>query len=371
MLSKFTAIVLSLTMLTSIGGLKNEPKKLSGRENYYNSEVNFADKAMDYLETLCNDYNDRGDTPFSDRKACRKFIVSELIEAGYDKSQIKEQPVFAGPVYMGRNVVLTVEGKNPDKLIIAGAHYDGEGAGDNGSGVALLLANAVGLANYKLPYTVKYVFFDCEEIGMWGAKAFAKSLTKEEVKNTAFMINIDSIAFGDYCNIYGGVTSDDGKKATATGAYELAMAKAKALGYNVFDTKKLDGYYAKNGKGPKPDKNGVYTNPWTYNNPAPDNMAAVSPSQLSGVSDHSAFAKLGIEYIYFEATNWYAKGDGGHNAYTGYFETTDDTIGNKGMFMNTKYDTIENLEKYFPGRMMDHFNIYSRILSALLINPTK
>jgi hypothetical protein len=37
------------------------------------------------------------------------------------------------------------------------------------------------------------------------------------------------------------------------------------------------------------------------------------------------------------------------------------------MFMNTEYDTWKNLNEYFPGRAQKHFEIYSPLLSALLL----
>lgn len=40
--------------------------------------------------------------------------------------------------------------------------------------------------------------------------------------------------------------------------------------------------------------------------------------------------------------------------------------GDHGMFMNTEYDTWENLCGYYPGRAQEHFDIYSPLLSALL-----
>ena len=60
---------------------------------------------------------------------------------------------------------LTVPGKRDDGRIIVGAHYDGSGLGDNGSGVALLLATAAGLAHVEPEFTVQYIFFDREEEG--------------------------------------------------------------------------------------------------------------------------------------------------------------------------------------------------------------
>ena len=78
----------------------------------------------------------------------------------------------------------------------------------------------------------------------------------------------------------------------------------------------------------------------------------------------------GIPYIYFEATNWFTEGEDEHHenvSYIGYVETYDKSLGMGGMFMNTEYDTWENLNSFFPGRAEQHYRIYSPLLSALIM----
>ena len=362
--------VLSLVLNCGLFNFGKPDYSFSGREKIINRDGNFTSLALDYLEIIAEKYSDRGDLSVtSDRKACRAWIIDELMKAGYGESQITEQKIKTAGIVTGRNIVVSVDGKSK-KQVIVGAHYDGDGIGYNGSGLALLLATAVGFAGRKMPYSVKYVFFDNEEIGLFGADVYAKSMSKTETENTLFMINMDSLAFGDYCNIYGGVTDFDTGKVSGTAAYKLAMKRAKSLGFHTWDTAKLDGYYAKNGHGPALDSEGLFTNPWTAKNPAPLNSVAYSPAQCANVSDHQAFVDKGIEYIYFEATNWYAMGKKPNSdSYTGYFETTDTSVGKNGMFMNTRYDTFENLDTLYPGRIVEHFNIYSTLLSSLIANP--
>lgn len=372
MFRKILALFLAVYLTLNCGLLKrsNHDFSFSGREKIMQRDDNFTSLALDYLEVIAEKYTDRGDINVtSDKKACRTWIVDELIKAGYTKSQITEQNVKTAGIITGKNVIVSVDGKSK-KQIIVGAHYDGDGIGDNGSGLALLLATAVGFAGRKMPYSVKYVFFDNEEIGMFGANYYAKQMSKSETENTLFMINMDSLAFGDYCNIYGGVSDLKTGKVSGTSAYKTAMKRAKQLGFHTWDTAKLDGYYAKNGHGPALDSIGLFTNPWTAKNPAPMNSVAYSPAQCANVSDHQAFVDKGIEYIYFEATNWYAMGKRPNNdSYTGYFETTDTSVGKNGMFMNTRHDTFKNLNTLYPGRIVEHFNIYSILLSSLIMRP--
>ena len=109
--------------------------------------------------------------------------------------------------------------------------------------------------------------------------------------------------------------------------------------------------------------------PWTPENPAPANNFAMSPATLPA-SDHVGYMDRGIEYVYFEATNWYAESGNDEvegTSYTGYIETFDYDKGEHGMFMNTEYDTWENLNTFYPGRAAQHFAIYSPLLTALLL----
>lgn len=372
MIKRILALFVVVTLILNSGLFKrSEPDcSFSGREKIMNRDDNFTALALDYLEIIAEKYFNRGDISVSsEKKACREWIIDELIKSGYDDSQITEQKIKIGGIVTGRNIVVSVDGKSK-KQIIVGAHYDGDGIGDNGSGLALQLATAVGFAGRKMPYSVKYVFFDNEEIGLFGADVYANSMSEAEIGNTLFMINMDSLAFGDYCNIYGGVTDFETGKVSGTAAYQTAMKRAEKLGFHTWNTAKLDGYYAKNGHGPALDPIGLFTNPWTAKNPAPQNSVAYSPAQCANVSDHQAFVDKGIEYIYFEATNWYAMGKKPNSdSYTGYFETTDTSVGKGGMFMNTKYDTFENLNTLYPGRIVEHFNIYSILLSSLIVNP--
>lgn len=338
-----------------------------------------AEKAHAYMEHICVNFANRNCVPDSAAKdddnrhhAARDWIINELKSIGYADAQITYAPEAApdryGAAHTVHNIELTVSGQNTDKQIIVGAHYDGDGAGDNASGVALLLAVAGELYGEELPCTLKYVFFDGEELGLLGSNNYARKLSRADAEKTAFMVNIDGIAFGDYMNLYGGAQDPLTGEVTQTSAYELALARALELGFTVFKPADLDGYFATHGKGPVVIENALYTNPWTLNNPAPKNAGNISPT-TGDWSDHTSFKYLGIPYVYMEATNWFAEGDGGPDAYTGYFETQDKTLGYCGMFMNTEFDTLENLNAHFPGRALNHFSVYAPLLCAILRAP--
>ena len=260
-------------------------------------------------------------------------------------------------------------GEDTSKEIIVGAHYDSDGDSDNASGVALLLATAVGLKNEKFPVTVKYVFFDAEEIGTLGSKFFLDHMSDDEKESIIYMINMDSIGYGDYCNIYGGSYNEVTHEVTGTDAYEYAMRKAGELGYHVYDTEDLNGYFKEHEKGPELDSIGVFTNPWTYENPSPLNFMVASPCAYPS-SDAGVFEKAGIPYIMFDSVNWYARGKTENGiSYSVYYDTIDTSIGLGGKTINTEYDTLSYLEEHFPGRAVEHFNLFSPILSSLILQP--
>ena len=389
----FIALLLAILILgTSAGVTEGASSVTSGAtllstlkttvDKDHLADYDYTDQAMEYLNCIGKDFTDR-DEDDTTRDAFINWLVAELKAYGYADSQIEEQPfegenMFTGDAVQGRNIIVTVPGQREGQIIV-GAHFDGTGLGDNGSGTALLLATAVGLADARPQFTIRFVFFDREEAGMIGSRYYAEQMSEDDIASTLYMINLDALAFGDFCNIYGGVYGDDydspfielveGEplpEPDQLEGYIFATDVAEALGFKVYRTDDLDGYFEKNGKGMDVEDGAFFTNPWTNAHPAPMNMLAQSPATYGG-SDHAPFAVRGIPYIYFEATNWWAKGADESIAYISYVETYDASIGDGGQFMNRDCDTIENLNELFPGRAEQHYRMYSPLLSALLL----
>ncbi|MCL4545287.1 MAG: M20/M25/M40 family metallo-hydrolase [Chloroflexi bacterium] len=97
------------------------------------------------------------------------------------------------------NVVAEIPGtERPDEFVIIGAHYDGhdlaEGATDNGSGTAAILEAARCLAKVQgsLKRTVRVVSFGVEELGLFGAYAYAGH-HHDELDRCRFVFNLDSV----------------------------------------------------------------------------------------------------------------------------------------------------------------------------------
>ena len=87
-----------------------------------------------------------------------------------------------------RNVVAEKPGPG-DAIVVLGGHYDSvpnvAGANDNASGTAVLLSIARSLADRELPFTVRFVPFGSEELGLLGSQAYLDSLSDEEIALSA------------------------------------------------------------------------------------------------------------------------------------------------------------------------------------------
>ncbi|GAB3230458.1 M28 family peptidase [Algoriphagus aestuariicola] len=108
----------------------------------------------------------------------------------------------------GRNVVAFLD-KKADKTIVIGAHFDHlgmggqgslhrgdsaihNGADDNASGTAALLALAKILKHEELQSNVLFIAFSGEENGLWGSNYFVKNPTVD-LTTVNFMINMDMV----------------------------------------------------------------------------------------------------------------------------------------------------------------------------------
>jgi len=91
------------------------------------------------------------------------------------------------------NLHLTFPGRSAERIIV-GAHFDswdlGQGALDNGLGVAQLYALARALRGRELARTVELVWFNGEEQGLWGSRHAAAQLGDTPV---VAMINLDMV----------------------------------------------------------------------------------------------------------------------------------------------------------------------------------
>ena len=110
----------------------------------------------------------------------------------------------------GRNILFEKKGCSaPDSVVVLCAHYDSfskinpelcaPGADDNGTGVVTVLHTADILKDVPLRYTVQFVLFDGEEVGLRGSEYFASHL--DSMLSYICAINVDMIGYnGDGMN---------------------------------------------------------------------------------------------------------------------------------------------------------------------------
>jgi alkaline phosphatase isozyme conversion protein len=221
--------------------------------------------------------------------------------------------------FSSQNVIAVKQGDSPKELII-GAHYDsgnqGLGTDDNASGVAVLLETAELIANKQTPYTIRFIAFGSEENDLDGSTYYAARMQGRDVENTLAMVNLDSLAAGDFTYIY----SDEGEKAFLRD----------------------------------------WVLEWAGKNDIP--LQTIRNADLTddgnAVSDYGAFKDRGIPYIYFEATNWTV---GNMDGWT----QVEAQYGDEGYIWHTSYDNLEYLDATFPGRVNEHLKIFVSALFAI------
>jgi len=141
-------------------------------------------------------------TPGAERT--RTLLVASLREAGIEAAEPDYLQSFTWPRGTGFNVVAVVPGRDtPDRdVMVITAHYDhlgirdGEvfnGADDNASGVAALLEIGRQLEAEPLRHTAILAFVDAEEEGFWGSRALVAD-PPVPIESVALDVNLDMVA---------------------------------------------------------------------------------------------------------------------------------------------------------------------------------
>lgn len=112
--------------------------------------------------------------------------------------------LYAGTTYTTQNLVVTYPGTlHPEDVILLTAHLDSTsakpwetapGAEDNASGSAALLEAVRSLRYYRFDRTLKLVWFNAEEQGVYGSQAYIQAHPTE---NIIGVVNLDMFGF-DY-----------------------------------------------------------------------------------------------------------------------------------------------------------------------------
>jgi Zn-dependent M28 family amino/carboxypeptidase len=169
--------------------------------------ANPGDKALDDVRILsADDMQGRGvGTPDSEK--ARAHILSRFKEIGLAPVSDRFEHAFTftkrdGSMAQGVNLIARIKGTQSGKAIVVTAHYDhlgvrnGEiynGADDNASGVAGLLAVAEAFKAKPPKHDVILAVVDAEESGLRGARAFAAA-PPVPLESIALNINFDMLS---------------------------------------------------------------------------------------------------------------------------------------------------------------------------------
>ena len=140
-------------------------------------------------------------TRYATHDSCQ--AAAEWIKAQFESYGIDSVYFHSySPTYKD-NVVATVPGKaDPDKIVIIGGHYDSitsdhdncPGADDNASGTACVLECARILSNYDFGYTLTFIAFGGEELGLYGSEGYAAD-AQARGDDIIGMIAVDMIGY--------------------------------------------------------------------------------------------------------------------------------------------------------------------------------
>lgn len=260
----------------------------------------------------------------TDKEAQTVQYLVQVFEKMRYPSQVQPFTVNVdGNAIQSANIIAVKQGVSSQEIIV-GAHYDsvkvGKGADDNASGLGVILEVADRIKDRETHYSIRFILFGAEEVGLQGSKHYVSQMTQEQKQNTIAMINLDSVSAGDYAYIYG----DQGAKG---------FIRDWALNYAAKHNLTLETQPGENPKYPAGT-----TGDW---------------------SDHAPFKEAGIPYTYVESTNWTL---GDMDGYT----QVDPQYGENGEIWHTQYDTLEYINETFPGRMQERLALYVKVLEAIL-----
>ena len=205
------------------------------REASFSTDLPHGVIAVNFIEYMSDNLGARSAFTYRELETA-VWIVEELLAMGHDWDNIAIQEftywgvndlglglfplswnTVTSPMILGvgreyqlradrvsQNVVLTLPGQSERKIVV-GAHYDSPpyaSASDNASGTALLLESAQRMLELEHYYTIVYVFFGAEEVGLIGAYYYLESLAQAQRDNIVMMVNADVLIEGPYV-IYG------------------------------------------------------------------------------------------------------------------------------------------------------------------------
>ncbi len=247
------------------------------------------DKLMLDLKILSSDSLEGRKTGTGGNKKARAYIIDQLKKAGVE-------PFISGYVQPfsitqmfgmvqsgdGANILGVITGKKKETIVIS-AHYDHlgvqnntiyNGADDNASGVAALLAMIQYFKKNTPQHRLIFAFFDAEEMGLKGSEYFVNTLDLHK-ENVVLNVNLDMVSRSEKNELY------------ACGTYYHPQLKESMLKMKVpSGLKLLFGH----------DKLTMDKDDWTKQSDHYNFHQKKIPFLYFGVEDHADYHKPGDDF---------------------------------------------------------------------------
>ncbi len=168
------------------------------------------------LKLLSADDMEGRKTGTEGNKKARTYIIDHLKKAGVDPFvpdyvQSFSTTQTSGLVQPGDgvNILCVIPGKKKETIVIS-AHYDHlgirnntvyNGADDNASGTAALLAMVQYFKKHKPEHRLIFAFFDAEEMGLRGSAHFVSTLDLQK-ENVVLNVNLDMVSRSEKNELY-------------------------------------------------------------------------------------------------------------------------------------------------------------------------
>ena len=157
------------------------------------------------------------------------LLMQRLLEDG-ETVRVALESTARLDTFTGENLVAILPGESGERVLL-GAHFDswdlGQGSIDNGLGVAQVydVARLLKAHSPENRHTVEFVWFDAEEIGLWGSRHYAEDTDVSEVR---VMINLDMVGRPIALNAMGfdGLVPQLEAHSKSLGAWDFSMKVA-------------------------------------------------------------------------------------------------------------------------------------------------
>lgn len=168
-------------------------------------------RLLDDLAWLADDARGGRGVGTPENAAVRDWIAGRFVELGLETIGESHVQPFETRRTKGANVVGVIEGTSgSDRTIVITAHFDHlgtrdgvvfNGADDNASGTAALLAAADWFRTNRPTFRLVFVALDAEEHGLQGARAFVAS-APIELDAMAVNVNMDMVGRNERGELY-------------------------------------------------------------------------------------------------------------------------------------------------------------------------